>query len=321
MVSRRPPPDPGPTLTQAFALLRRAEACAVALEDFGDLELPPVVAGSAADQGTVRAVAALYLAAELESAMLVPAVELLAGLAMSGGLAVADLGDAAESIADFWRGRHERFTAAERGAFFGRLFGGPLAAVAAGRADSGNANDEFEACLIDLCEALYKLDEQAITAMDASPAAHVRLHGALTRLLDNVLRNTNGLSAYVARDCLTATQAALALLRHPRVQTAFAARSPWDVVRVVAQRYLHATPAIAPHVGRGKAGLILLSWAADAIPLLQRSDQPLIGLDHPVIGAAVEWLETSLTLSESVEPAPASPAVAAPGDAAVMRAV
>src|SRR5690242_4865127 len=113
----RDPLDLNRVLTHAFALLDQAEARAVALEDLGNIELPPVTPASDADQATVRAVATLYFAAELEAAMLIPTVELLCGLAMSGGLST-DLGDASALIAGFWQARNERFTAAERRAFF-----------------------------------------------------------------------------------------------------------------------------------------------------------------------------------------------------------
>src|SRR5262245_7072593 len=93
------------------------------LPDLGVIDLPPVI-GSAADQARLRAVASLYLAAELEAAQLLPAVELLAGLFAGGGL-TADVGPAAPLLAAFWTGRTRRFSVGERAAFFARLFGTP----------------------------------------------------------------------------------------------------------------------------------------------------------------------------------------------------
>jgi hypothetical protein len=46
--------------------------------------------------------------------------------------------------------------------------------------------------------------------------------------------------------------------------------------------------------------MTILAWLADAAALLGDS-RPLLAVDHPVIAAAVEWLELSLQLTESPE--------------------
>ena len=94
-------------LAQAVALVARAQtrALALSLDTFGDIELPPTAPVTEDDQALLRSIAPLYLAAQLESARLVPAVELLSGLAISGGLRV-ELGPGAGLIASFWRQRN-----------------------------------------------------------------------------------------------------------------------------------------------------------------------------------------------------------------------
>src|SRR5262245_7626968 len=62
------------SLALGFRLLAAAESFAAAFAELGDIELPPVV-GSEADQAALRAAAPLYLASELETASLLPAVE------------------------------------------------------------------------------------------------------------------------------------------------------------------------------------------------------------------------------------------------------
>ena len=112
-------------LAQAGGLVEKAHVRAVSLAELGDIDLPGATPASADDQAQIRAIASLYLAAQLEDAALLPAVELLAGLAVSGGLHV-DVGSASDLIADFWRQRTERFVEKERRAFFARLFGGDV---------------------------------------------------------------------------------------------------------------------------------------------------------------------------------------------------
>src|SRR5215470_1438287 len=79
-------------IDSALALGRRlvaayeSFAAEFTLADLGDIELPPVIGSSEGDQASLRAAATLYLAYELESARLLPAVEMLAGLFASGAL-------------------------------------------------------------------------------------------------------------------------------------------------------------------------------------------------------------------------------------------
>src|SRR5712691_6383604 len=109
----------------------------------GGIDLPPE-SSSPADQQSLRGLASMYLASELEGAGLVPAVEALAG----------DVGPAGAMLVEFWRTRSQRFTAAERQAFFGRLFGHAAGPTLAG---PGGRNDEFEGLMINLTEAIHKL--------------------------------------------------------------------------------------------------------------------------------------------------------------------
>src|SRR6185369_10457860 len=62
----------------------RTVATALGIDDPGDIDLPPLL--SEADPAAVRGAATLYLAAELESARVLPAVEVLAGLFMTGAI-------------------------------------------------------------------------------------------------------------------------------------------------------------------------------------------------------------------------------------------
>jgi hypothetical protein len=61
------------------------------------------------------------------------------------------------------------------------------------------------------------------------------------------------------------------------------------------------------HARRGQSGMTVLAWLAEAAPLLAARREPLVAIDHPVIPAAVEWLEASLTLSESQTSRPPAP--------------
>lgn len=288
-------------LRRAENLVRAAASLAVALEDFG-IELPPL-SGATIDQAQLRAIATLYLASELEAAGVIPAAETLTRLARSGSLPF-DLGEATPLLQAFWRDRNERATVAERKSFFSGLFGSGEGTDHAEYPPNG----EFEDRLIDLCEALYKLDEQAQNPSWGGVAQQARVRGAAQRLLINLIRISSGITVFLAQEILTTVRAALAILGHPSVKAAFRARTPWEVVAAIERRAKEPPRQYDLHVQRGQAGMTLLAWLADAAPILGTENKPIVGLDHPVIAAALEWLEASLALSEEMAPAASTPA-------------
>ena len=275
-------------------LLGAVDAFALQFESdgLGDLDLPPTLA-PAADQAQLRTVAPLYLASELEAARLLPIVETLAGVAISGGAPV-ELGDAATLLFQFWEGRHTRFTATERQAFFSRLFGtggGPTLAVQA------NPNSAFEPLLIDLAEALYKLDP-GVTLRNQY-RAQIPLRMAAQRLAANLIPRSGGMAAYAARDLLRTMSEALAILKQMALQHALGERSAWGVLRNLAGRYEQEEIDVSAHVTRGKAGMALLAWLAEVSAYLEDSGAELVSPDHQVVAEAGAWLEASLALVEA----------------------
>ncbi|MCG3158223.1 MAG: hypothetical protein DKINENOH_04864 [bacterium] len=283
-------------LALGFELVAQADAFALSLglAELGDIDLPPVT-GNEADQARLRAVAPLYLASELESARLLPAAEMLAGLFRSGGLRF-DLGAAAPLLMDFWRTRNERFGAEERRAFFARLFGnstGPSLAV------DGGTNIEFESLMIDFSEALFKLEEQPFQTAGISTIQTVRLRSVVSRLAANLSSHTSGMESFAARDILTVIKQALEILKQPAIQRALHARSVWQAVRELSERYLGGAVDITNHLRRGQAGMAVLAWLAEALPGLESTAGVPPRPDTTVIAAASSWLQASLALKEA----------------------
>jgi hypothetical protein len=238
----------------------------------------------------------LYLASELEAAGVIPAAEALTGLVRTGSLPL-NLGDAAPLLHTFWQGRNERPGPEERQSFFAGLFGTP---------GPDNAehprNSEFEDRMIDLCEALYKLDEMASNVSWGGVAQQARARGTAQRLLANLLQKSGGFTVFLAQEILSAVRQALAILGHSAIRAAFGARTLWEVIAGIDRRVRSPRRDSSLRFRRGQAGMTILAWLAEAAPLLTTGNQPIIGLDHPVIAAAVEWLEVSLSLTESETP-------------------
>ena len=288
------------TLAQASALANQADARAIvlALDELGDIELPDTTPSSAEDQAQIRAIAPLYLAAQLEEAGLLSAVETMSGLAVSGAVQI-DLGPAAALIQNFWQHRNERFHENERRAIFARLFGmDPSSGVTISPDSRSIGNRAFEDLMIDFAEALYKLDENSIGGNYGGPHAQTRLTFAARNLTENLLYKGGGMTAFTAKELLNTVQEAVKVLQQPAVQHAFGSRSLWSVVRAISRRYHQVDRETSIYVTRGKSGLVLLSWLADSLPQLGNG-QPLTTMDHPVVGAATEWLQASLAIREA----------------------
>ena len=270
-------------LAVGLAAAAEADGLQLALPPLEPIDLPPVVGGPD-DQARLRQIPPLYLASELETAQLLPAAEALAGIYASGGIDVE--GRAGELLLAFWRGRHERFSAEERRAFFARMFGGPGPPLAGHAA----VNSGFEELLLDVAQAIAQLGS------DPLPPAEIALRAAASDLAMNLSGRTSGIPQPAARSILDAIGRALALFKDAAVEAALGAQSPWAAVRAAAERYLRVDAPIEECVSRGKDGMVMLSWLAEAVTTFDVS-RTLRGPDAATTAAAVDWLQASLALS------------------------
>ena len=276
-------------LRLATSLVADARAFASAL-DLGDLDLPSTVT-TPEDQARLRTVAPLYLASELESARLLPALELLAGVWASGGIAT-DLGPVGDSLTRFHRERHTRLTSAEREALFGRLFGkpyGPDLAVDNAR------NLAFDSLMIELAAALSDWHADA-SGGGRSAADEARMRVAAQQLAANLAARGGGVASFAGGEILGDIKQALSIFKEPAVQRALGSRSPWEAVGAVIRRFLQQEVDVASHVERGRTGIVLLAWLADALPGLD-SGAIELPADETVLHA-IRWMQATLALHE-----------------------
>ena len=277
-----------------------APGLAFALDQLGDIDIPEPELDRI-DKAQLRALATLYLAADLEPAGIIPAVETLAGLASTGATSL-DLGGTEPLLAEWWRNRQDRVSAAERNAFFSRLFGTSAGPVAA----EGGRNADFEDRMLGLCEALYKLDELSTGDPYGGTTQQARVRAAARGLVENLGQAGGGITAFMATEIIDALKQAFAILGHPDMRRNFAARDIWDVVggigRISRKRFRPA----GPYIRRGKAGMTVIAWLADVSGQLGRIGGPIVAIGHPVVGSAIDWIEATLDIGEAVaaEPAP-----------------
>lgn len=283
----------------ALVACATAHGLAFALDELGDIDIPEPSAARI-DRAQLRALATLYLAADLEPAGVIPAIESLAGLT-STGAATIDLGAAEPLLVAWWRKRNERSSAAERNAFFSRLFGtasGPVAADA-------ERNAQFEDRMLELCESLYKLDELSTGEPYGGTAQQARVRAAARAMIQNLGQAGGGITAFMAGEVIVALKDAFAILGHADLRRDFAAHDIWDVVAGIARLSRRRATPPAPYVRRGKAGMTLIAWLADVADRLGTTGGPIVTIGHPVVGSAADWIEATLDIGEAAAPPPA----------------
>jgi hypothetical protein len=266
-------------VTDAKNLLLSAEVHGVMLAELGQIELP---SAAVADPNQLRAVATLYLASTLEAAGLIQAAEDFVALVRTGAIP-GDLGAAAPLVDAFWKARNERIAESERLALFGRLFGAP-----AGPEDAaGGTNRDFEELLLDLCDAIMK-------AADGGSQGRVRASG--TRLAENIGDAANDMVRMAARDIFDSVGQAIAILNHVEVRSMLMARTLWNAVASIDRRFRRPVRPTLSHLRRGRAGMAVLAWLADAIDSLEKGSGSLVSPGDTVIDAAIEWVDETLSL-------------------------
>lgn len=286
------------TLAAVTQLVNRATATGLAfsLEELEAINLPDPVSARI-DRAQIRALASIYLAADLEPAGIISSVERLAALSSTGSLSIG-LGGAGQLLEQWWRQRHDRMSADERNAFFAQLFGttaGPINA-------SASRNLRFEDRMLELCEALSRVDQDGAAQAYGGTMGQARIRSAARALAQNLGDASSGMAAFVAKEVITTLKDAFAVLGHADLRGAFAARDLWGVVRAIARLSHSDQTDPQTYVRRGKAGMLLLAWLADNLDKVLGGGA-LVQPGDPVIGAAVDWLEATLTLGEAAGPA------------------
>jgi len=233
-------------LTQALdaagcVLVRHERVVALALSQLGSIDLPD---SAALDTARLQPLAPLYLVHELEQAGVLRAAEQVAAL-FAGGAVTHDLGALAPRLVEFWQGRQQRLTQAERAALFEQAF-------------------EAHYCyplLRELCSALVAISDNAGVA---DLREEVGLEQAASALAEFLAQRATGMITFAARDLLSALTAALALLRERALQSAFGVRDLWALVALTAGGDNRAGQQIRTRVDLARSGSAVLAWLVEA---------------------------------------------------------
>jgi hypothetical protein len=272
------------TVRQAAA---RRDVRAAALAELGDIELPDT-APTAEDAQNLETIAPLYLASELEHAGLLRTAELIAGLFASGAI-TQPLGPTAQLIADFWKTRRERLSAAEREQLLAQVF----------------EPKGFYPLMQRLCDALTDQLDNPPRASDVH--AGVALQEAADALGGWLAPRAVGMASFAAQDIVQALSQATHFLRDRLLQTAFGVHDLWGLLNTVGSAQGADAGQIRKRVELGRQGTAVLGWLAGAVPQRYAFD-PGGPPGQQLMAAAEAWRTAWAGLQGSAAPPSPRPA-------------
>jgi hypothetical protein len=241
----------------------------------GVIDLPPLTGGPV-EPTQLRAVATLFWAKEVDEAGLLDFVDALAEGTVTGRL-LLPLERGADRLAEYWRGRNQRFTADERRALYARVFGDPR--------DAGG--DAPAAGLEQLVAILASID----ATLDAGPHVLGQLGVVAREVAQQLSDRSAGITAWAARDIVEQIRVALALLEDREIAGALGGMGgPWTLVRMQSPMVLGHPIDPSPHLDRARAGLEILDWLADVAGSTGRLR---VAPGDPVVEAASTWQAVS----------------------------
>jgi hypothetical protein len=276
------------SMALAAACLRGNAAllAAAAAADPLRLDLPPLPAGSrdaGINASTVRALAAVYLQANLEDTGILAVAELLGQ--SRDQLRLVDAAGA-QKLEPFAHPPSDAYTRSQREAIFARVFG------LGGAAEQSAANHEFEQLLAAMCAALQRCEEDVRFSGSVGAARDASLRYAASALLFNLAPRQYGNTLLAARAIDRQLRQAIAALSDRSVLAQFRVANLWQVIRAVAG---DATPDLGRLLARGQSGMAVLTWLAGVLGALDNK-APIVARGDAVFLSAAQWLEaTGLT--------------------------
>jgi hypothetical protein len=285
------------TLHRSMALaaecLRRNAAVLAATTDPLRLDLPPLAAGSreaTITASVVRALAAMYLQANLEDAGVLAIAELIGQ--SRDQLRFIDAA-AAQKLEPFAHPPSDVYTRPQREALFARVFG------LGGATQQSAANHEFEQLLAGLCVALQRCEEEFRLSGDVGATRGAALRYAASAVLFNLAPRQYGNTLLATRTIDRQLRQAIAALSDRSVLAQFRAANAWQIIRAVAG---DATPDLGRLIARGQSGMAVLTWVATVLGALNGT-APIVSRADAVFLSAAQWLQaTGLTTTGASAP-------------------
>jgi hypothetical protein len=253
---------------------------AEAVQRFGAAALSvidlPALTGSAIEPAQLRVVATLFWAKEVDDAGLIDFVDALAEGTVTGRL-LLPLESGASRLAEYWRGRNQRFTRTERRALYARVFGDPR-----GPGDDASA-------LAQLMTILAGIG----TTLDNGPRVLAQLGVVALEVAEQLTERSSGITAWAARDIIEQIRTSLGLLEDRDIAGALGGLgNAWTLIRLQSPMVLGQPVDPSPHLERARAGLAILTWLAESSGSLS-AESVKVNPNDPVVHAAATWQAVS----------------------------
>ena len=245
------------------------------------LDLSPLKAGSrdaTITTSAMRALAALYLQANLEDAGVLVVAELLGQ--SRAQLRLVDRAGA-EKLEPFTHPPAEAFNRPQRESVFARVFG------LGGASEQTAGNHEFEQLLATLCVALQKCEEELRLTGNLGAQRDTALRYAASSVLFNLAPRQHGNVLFATRMIDRQLRQAIAALSDRSVLAQFRATNLWQVIRAVAG---DAAPDLSRLLARGQSGMAVLSWVAAVLGAIATTER-IVWRGDAVFTAAAQWLQ------------------------------
>jgi hypothetical protein len=234
-------------------------------------DLPPLT-GASVEAGQLRSVATLFWAKEVDAAGLLDFVDALAEGLVTGRL-LLPLERGADKLAEYWRGRHERFDAGERQALFLRVFGDERA--------GDTVTNNLERLVASLAAIGVTLDA------GAHVLAQVGVLGL--EVAEQLSERSAGITAWAARDIVAQIKSTLALLEDREIAGPLGGSNAWTLIRLQSPMVLGHPIDPEPHLQRARAGLEIIQWLAQVATGLGAGGGLRLSPGDPVVRAAATW--------------------------------
>ncbi len=262
-----------------------AHALALGGGDPLGLDLPPLLNGSGGILPTaaaLRALAALYLHAELEQTGLVLVAE---ALAQERGVLALRSEQAAARLERFAEQQRTWYDRERRLRLFARLFG-------LGSSGGGDVNDGFQQAFGRMCQTILAVADDYRWGQTPGPTRDAALRHAVRAVLINLGTRQFGDTLIAGRKIQAQLTAAVGIVGDPDVGALVQGRGLWDTLRKILGEQ---TPDLGRLLSRGQSGQRLLTWLALALPQLSQDAPgvPLLPAGSPAFVWAATWLEAT----------------------------
>lgn len=257
------------------------------MRDSIDLDLPDLPPDQTIRADNIRAMQAIYVAAQLEELKITQVADVLVQQFQNGLLPLDRTG--AGQMSDYLRDRPNRLTEPERRGLYARAFGVPGGDTADVRAN--RAFNDLWVRLLESVDAFARLATPTLPG-DASPG-WPDLVKAARDLAGNLSLHGYGIGYFAAAELQKETRGVLRLVSMPAILQAFGVSDLWQLVDRVSAASLGGARNAVRHRTLAASGSAIIGWLANRVPMLtSETAEGLLDVsaDRDVVDACRIWL-------------------------------